>query len=139
MRTLLAQVVNIEGNGGSNVSIEGPVNFKFGSDSIGVIVGQALPYIFAAAGIGLLLMIISSGFSIMTSAGDAKKLAQGRMTLTNSIVGFILILVHFGLSRYWELSWDGKALSVKFSSKLISQIFASFSRTLLSLHPTFVG
>jgi hypothetical protein len=110
MRTLLAQVVNIEGNGGSNVSIEGPVNFKFGSDSIGVIVGQALPYIFAAAGIGLLLMIISSGFSIMTSAGDAKKLAQGRMTLTNSIVGFILIFGAFwivqilGVILGWESS-----------------------------------
>jgi len=92
------------------VSIEGPVNFKFGSDSIGVIVGQALPYIFAAAGIGLLLMIISSGFSIMTSAGDAKKLAQGRMTLTNSIVGFILIFGAFwivqilGVILGWESS-----------------------------------
>jgi len=95
MHKLLAQIINIEGNGGPGVSIEGPTDFKFGSDSIGTIVGQSLSYIFAAAGIGLLLMIISSGFTVMMSAGDAKKLAAGKGALTNAIIGFMLVFGAF--------------------------------------------
>lgn len=95
MHKLLSQIVNIDGNGGPGISIEGPADFKFGGDNIGFILGQGLSYVFAAAGIGLLLMIISSGFSLMMSAGDAKKLAAGKATLTNSIIGFLLIFAAF--------------------------------------------
>ena len=98
-------MVNIDGNGGPGISIEGPTNLRFGSDSIGYILGQSLSYVFAAAGIGLLLMIISSGFSIMLSAGDAKKLAGGKTTLTNSIIGFILIF-----SAFWIVQIMGTVL-----------------------------
>lgn len=105
MHKILAQVVNIEGNGGPGISIEGPADFRFGSDSIGYIVGQSLSYVFAAAGIGLLLMIISSGFSIMMSAGDAKKLASGKGTLTNSIIGFLLVF-----SAFWIVQIMGTVL-----------------------------
>ncbi len=108
MHKLLAQVVNIDGNDGSGISIQGPENFKFGGDSIGYILGQSLSFVFAAAGIGLLLMIISSGFSIMMSAGDAKKLAGGKATLTNSIIGFILIFAAFWIVQILGvvLGWD---------------------------------
>lgn len=108
MHKLLAQIVNIEGNGGAGISIEGPADFKFGSDSIGYIVGQSLSYVFAAAGIGLLLMIISSGFSLMMSAGDAKKLAAGRATLTNALVGFLLVFGAFWIVQILGivLGWD---------------------------------
>ncbi len=105
MHKLLAQIVNIEGNGGPGISIEGPADFKFGGDNIGYILGQALSYVFAAAGIGLLLMIISSGFSLMMSAGDAKKLAGGKATLTNSIIGFILVF-----SAFWIVQILGTVL-----------------------------
>lgn len=92
----LAQIINIEGNGGAPpVTIEGPADFIFGSSNLGEIVGASLSYVFAAAGIGLLLMIISSGFTLMMSAGDAKKLASGRSRLTNSIVGFLLVFGAF--------------------------------------------
>ena len=105
MHKLLAQIINIEGNGGPGIYIEGPADFKFGGDGIGYIIGQSLSYIFAAAGIGLLLMIISSGFTLMMSAGDAKKLAGGKATLTNSIVGFILVF-----SAFWIVQIMGTVL-----------------------------
>lgn len=105
MNRLLAQFV-IEGDGNSpGFSVDNPDNFAFGGAKIGEIVGTSLSYVFAAAGIGLLLMIISSGFTLMTSAGDAKKLTQGKTTLTNSLVGFILI---FG--AFWIVQIVGTAL-----------------------------
>lgn len=114
MHKLLAQIVNIEGNGGPGISIEGPADFKFGGDNIGYILGQALSYVFAAAGIGLLLMIISSGFSLMMSAGDAKKLAAGKATLTNSIIGFLLIFAAF---------WIVQIMGIVLGWQSIFQIF----------------
>lgn len=75
--------------------VNGPEGFKFASASIGDVVGGALTYVFAFAGIGLLLMIIRSGYTLMLSAGDAKKLALGRTSLTNAIVGFVIIFAAF--------------------------------------------
>lgn len=94
MNKLLALTIGGNDNG-PPINLQGPDNFAFESSNIGEIVGNSLSYVFAAAGIGLLLMIISSGFSIMMSAGDAKKLAGGKATLTNSIIGFILIFAAF--------------------------------------------
>lgn len=95
MNKLLAQLI-IEGNGGlPDMSIDGPDGFKFNGQGIGAIVGQSLTFVFAAAGIGLLLMIISSGYSLIMSAGDPKKAAAGKATLTNAIIGFLLIFAAF--------------------------------------------
>ncbi len=105
MNSQLAQSIQI-----GEYTIEGPRQdvgglIDLSSSSIGDIVGKSLGLVFAAAGIGLLLMIISSGFTLMTSAGDAKKLTQGRTTLTNSLIGFILIF-----SAFWIVQILGVAL-----------------------------
>lgn len=90
----LAQSLNF-----GDFSIEGPEGFTFAGSSIGEIVGKSLGYVLAAAGIGLLLMIIASGFTLMTAAGDAKKMASGQAKLTNAIVGFILVFSAFWLTQ----------------------------------------
>lgn len=106
MNKLLAQNVNIGG-----FTVEGPVQnggaISF-SDSIGTIIGAALTYVFAFAGVGLLLMIISSGFTLMLSAGDPKKMEKGKQSLTNSILGFILIFAAFWLVQILGIvfGWD---------------------------------
>ncbi len=88
--------------------ITGPEGFQFESSSIGEIVGQSLPYVFAFAGIGLLLMIITSGFTIMMAAGDTKKMEMGRSRLTNAIIGFILVFAAFWIVQILGtiLGWD---------------------------------
>lgn len=108
MSSLLAQSVQI-----GDHTIEGPSQnagglFDLSRATIGDIVGASLGLVFAAAGIGLLLMIISSGFTLMTSAGDAKKLAQGRTTLTNSLIGFTLIFSAFWIVQilWTALGWE---------------------------------
>ena len=63
--------------------------------TIGNILSRAIPFIFIFAGVGLFLMILASGFDFLTSAGDAKKLDQGKQRLTFAVVGFIIIFSAF--------------------------------------------
>lgn len=98
MQKLLAQFT-IEGDDKIPAITIGGVGTNFDNSSIGNIIGDAVPYIFIAAGIGLLLMIISSGFSIMMSAGDAKKAGAGKTTLTNSIIGFLIVFAAFWITQ----------------------------------------
>jgi len=88
MNTLLAQKLSIPGG-----SVQGPLT---GNPTIGSLLSTALPIIIGLAGLGLLLMLISAGYTFMTSAGDAKKMEQGKQRLTFAIVGFIIV---FG--AYW--------------------------------------
>lgn len=113
MMRALAQKVTIGG-----IEINGPTQqnpvVDLSSDSIGTIVGKTLDYVFAAAGIGLLLMIISSGFTLMMSAGDAKKLQQGKTTLTNAVIGFILVFAAFWITQILGVifGWEGSILQI---------------------------
>lgn len=107
MRYLTQLIIGGDTNGPA-MGIQSPEGFAFGGAGLGEIVGKSLGYVFAAAGIGLLLMIISSGFSLMTSAGDPKKAAAGKSRLTNAIVGFILIFSAFWIVQILGvvLGWD---------------------------------
>jgi len=83
--------------------IKSPVAFK----NIGSILDAMTPLIFGFAGLGLLLMIISAGYTLLTSAGDAKKLESGKQRLTYAIVGFLVIFV-----AYWIVQLAGKIFGV---------------------------
>lgn len=91
MEKIIAQSLQI----GTSYAIEGPSNFLFADKKIGFIVQKAIPYVFAFAGLGLLLMIVFAGFSMLTSAGDAKKLEAGKGRLLNALIGFFLIFASF--------------------------------------------
>lgn len=84
--------------------IEGPVAFT----NIGAILNEAIPFIFAFAGIGLLLMLLSAGFNFLTCAGDPKKLEAGKQQLTNALVGFLIIFV-----AYWAVQMAGVVFGIK--------------------------
>lgn len=99
MQQIFAQTLSIKDIG----NIEGLV--KFGT--IGAILDAAVPLVFGFAGFGLLLMIISAGFTLLTSAGDAKKLESGKQRLTYAIVGFLVIFV-----AYWVVQLAGKIFGV---------------------------
>jgi hypothetical protein len=64
-------------------------------NNIGDLIGRFLPYVFAFAGFGLLLMIVSAGYTYLTSAGDAKAMESAKQRLTNGLTGFIIIFVAF--------------------------------------------
>lgn len=98
MNNQLAQVLELPGKTPTDPTIvEGFLPFKF--STIGDIISGAIPFIFAFAGIGLLLMIISAGFTLLTSAGDAKKLDMGKNKLTYALVGFVIIFVAYWMTQ----------------------------------------
>ena len=101
MTHLLTQAIKLPGLNNSQTSLSYPQEFKGflfqGSQgSIGNIVSNAFPIVLGLAGLGLLLMLIFAGYTFMTSAGDAKKMEEGKQRLTFAIVGFLIV---FG--AYW--------------------------------------
>jgi hypothetical protein len=94
-------------------AIQGPINAPgtnpvFTSNTISAIINRSIPFILAFAGIGLLLVIIGGGFTLLTSAGDAKKMEAGKQQITNGVIGFILIL-----TAYWLVQIAGNILGFK--------------------------
>lgn len=108
MSPLLAQNLTLPGG-----SIKGPLNVPgAGSNpTIGGIISNALPIVIGLAGLGMLVMLISAGYTFMTSAGDAKKMEQGKQQLTFAIVGFLIV---FG--AYWMV----QILGVMFGTGITS-------------------
>ncbi len=100
MHKLLVQNLTLPGG----TSIQGKLNMPGGisNPTIGDILNAAIPLVFAFAGLGLLLMLISAGYTFLTSAGDPKKLEQGKSRLTNALTGFIIVF-----AAYWIVQLTG--------------------------------
>jgi len=111
MEKILAQTLTVGGEGQKYTVTSG---FTGLPTTISALVTKAFPFIFALAGIGLLLMIIAAGFSLMTSAGDAKKMEAGKGRLTFAIVGFLVIFTAF---------WVVQLLGTMFGVEPIQQLF----------------
>jgi large-conductance mechanosensitive channel len=62
---------------------------------IGGIIGNALPYIFGAAGIALLIYLVLGGLQMMTSRGDPKAMQGAQGKITNALIGFVIIIIAF--------------------------------------------
>ena len=79
-----------------------------GGTSFGDIITAILPYIFTAAGIGLLIFLIFGGISIMLPRGDPKALEAAKAKITGALTGFIILFV-----SYWIVQIIGKVLGVE--------------------------
>jgi hypothetical protein len=66
-----------------------------GNSTLGIILSNAMKLVFLIAGVSLLFMLLAGGFTLLTSAGDAKKLQTGQQQITNAILGIIIIFVAF--------------------------------------------
>jgi hypothetical protein len=86
----------------------GVININKEDLNLGEIVSGLLPYLFAGAGLFLLLYLIFGGFQLMTSAGDPKKMQEGKGKLTNAFVGFIIIFI-----AYWLVQIVGTILGIE--------------------------
>jgi hypothetical protein len=108
MQQILAQSLHIIDNSGPtpiDIGLSGPTGFAF--TDIASVVNGSIKYIFAAAGIGLLLVLIFGGFTLLTSAGDAKKLESGKNQITNGLIGFLIIFV-----AYWIVQLVGNIFGI---------------------------
>ena len=55
--------------------------------------------IVALAGIALFVMLLVAGFKFLFSAGDQKKLEEARGTLTNAVIGLVVIVSAYLILR----------------------------------------
>ncbi len=95
MHKVFAESITIpKGSGSETVVLEGVgIDFLNISD----VLNKVVPYVFAFAGFGLLLMIVSAGYSFLTSAGNPKGMEMGKQRLTNALIGFAIIFVAYWL------------------------------------------
>ncbi len=117
----LAQVLTIpktvpSGAPAERMTITGIPDFRFNENGIGGIISNLIPLLITIAGVGLLLMILLSGFNLLTSAGDAKKMEGEKNRLTFALVGFFIIFL-----AYWIVQLFG----IMFGLDSIKQIFGS--------------
>jgi type IV secretion system pilin len=94
-----------EGSGG--VLPVDPLMSKF--PNVPSIISQLLPYIYVAAGLLLLLMLISGGITLMTSGGNPEKSKAGYGRIKGALIGFLIIFVSYFIALIVE-----KVLGVKF-------------------------
>lgn len=84
--------------------------------SIGGIIGNVLPYVFAAAGIALLVYLILGGLQMMLSQGDPKAIQGAQAKITNALIGFVIIIFAFTITQLFgqvfgiENTYFGKIL-----------------------------
>ena len=71
------------------------------------LVTKSIPYIFATAGIILLLNIVASGFKMMTSKGDPKAMQGAQAKLTTSAIGILILF-----SSFWIVQLIMKFLGI---------------------------
>lgn len=57
----------------------------------------------AFAGVALLVMFLVGGFSFLFSGGDPKKVEQARGTLTNAIIGLVVIVAAYLILKLIEV------------------------------------
>lgn len=51
--------------------------------------------VMALTGVGLFVMLVVGGYHFLLSGGDPKKLEAARGTLTNAVIGLVVIVVAF--------------------------------------------
>lgn len=88
----LAQSLNF-----GNQTIQGPLDSSV--DSLGKIITKTLGFIMPMAGIVLLFVLISGGYDYMMSQGNADKIKSAQGKITSGIIGFILLIVSFLITR----------------------------------------
>jgi len=93
-RLLLAESLTIGGPGGG--TIKGPMD---GINTLGDIVNKILPFTIAFGGIALFLILIWGGYDFLMSQGNPEKVKAGRAKITAAIVGFILLVSSYLITR----------------------------------------
>jgi hypothetical protein len=67
--------------------------------SIATLFVNVIGVVVTLAGVALFIMFVVSGFSFLFSGGDQKKLEQAKGTLTNAIIGLVVIVAAYLILR----------------------------------------
>ncbi|MFC1654157.1 hypothetical protein ACFL1M_04955 [Patescibacteria group bacterium] len=72
-------------------------------NTLGGIISTLLPYLLTLGGLVLFFMLVSGGFSIMTSISDPKGSEKGKQQVTNAILGFIILFISYWIFQILEI------------------------------------
>lgn len=73
--------------------IDAPTDELASTQGVAEIIGRILDAAFAIAGVATVVLLILGGYKIIMASGDPEKMKDGQDTLTNAVIGIILILV----------------------------------------------
>ena len=105
----MATAIGLPGPNNTPTIIPYPTGYStFTFQNIGEILSAAIPLVLAFAGLGLLIMLISAGYTFLTSAGDAKQMEKGKQQLTFAVVGFLVVF-----AAYWVVQLTGTIFGLK--------------------------
>ena len=89
-----------------------PAGWKFntGLNTPADIINTLIPIIFVLAGIVLLAMLVSGGFTIFVSAGNPEKIKKGTGMITSALVGFLIIFAAYWIIELLQITFGIKVL-----------------------------
>lgn len=61
------------------------------TDDANKIINLIIPFVYGAAGIILLVNVVTSGFKIMNSQGEPKAMQEAQVKLKNSAIGLLIL------------------------------------------------
>ncbi len=68
-------------------------------NTLGDIIYNALPYVYGLAGILLLIYLVFGGLQLMLAKGDPKAIQAAQSKITSALIGFILVIIAYFLTR----------------------------------------
>ncbi len=71
--------------------------------TFGTLVSVIVKNAFMLAGLLSFILLIFGGFTVIVSAGDAKKTQQGKAAITGAVTGLILVLGSFWIIQIIEV------------------------------------
>ncbi len=101
----IAQSLQIPGVTGT---IEGPKGVGAKFTNLASVINQAVPILFAFAGIALFAYLVWGGFDFLTSMGDPKKAEAGKNKITSAVIGFIIIFAAFWILQIVDVFFGFK-------------------------------
>ena len=72
-------------------AIDSPTDFE----TFGAVFTTMLPNIFIAAGLLMFFYLIFGGFKYLTAGGDEKAVMAAKNTLTNAVIGMIIVFCSY--------------------------------------------
>ena len=93
IKSVYAQQVNLNG-----VGIKGPLE-GYNTFRIGDIINNLVPFVISIGGVLLFFILMWGGYDYVTSQGTPEKIKSANAKITAAIVGFILLVLSFLITR----------------------------------------
>jgi TRAP-type C4-dicarboxylate transport system permease small subunit len=79
--------------------VKGPLRPELAQAGLGGIISLLLSFLYAIAAVILFFIFVWGGYDILTSQGNEEKLSSGSQKISSGVIGFILLVLAFFLTR----------------------------------------